>query len=323
MSDNFTHRNHYLPEQYQFGFANKNKRVWIFDRKEHIYREGNSVNIAVKRDFYTTIDPTTGVESDSVEKMFTNIEKYTWPVIDQLDQQNQMISDEGRAYLALFVAFLMTRTPAFDQFHNNTSDLILRWWAKARNPTVEAVAKSLAQAKGEPVQIAEAQKAFEMIHNGKYEVKFPRQNAIKTMLSSAAELGEAIASMDWTIYTCPDDCTLITSDNPFVVIPPQDLDLTISGFGPLMPGAISLIPLNKRTLMCAQKDSSGLLKYKSANRDIIRFVNYKVVAKSDRFIIARDEPLLRKLVKRTKVDQWQNTFTPSMMAPDSNLSAED
>jgi hypothetical protein len=42
-----------------------------------------------------------------------------------------------------------------------------------------------------------------------------------------------------------------------------------------------------------------------------------VAAESDRFLIARDQALLKKLVKITKADQWKNNFMPSILAPGS------
>jgi hypothetical protein len=81
LSNNFTHRNHYLPQRYQLGFANDAGKVWLFDRKTLQYRDGVPINIGVQRDFYTTVDGN-GVPNDSVEKVLASLETAVWPVID-------------------------------------------------------------------------------------------------------------------------------------------------------------------------------------------------------------------------------------------------
>jgi hypothetical protein len=316
LTRDFTHRNHYIPQQYQLGFANDAGKVWLFDRKTLQYRDGAPVNIGVQRDFYTTIDGE-GVENDSVEKLLATLEGAVWPVIDRLDHRVHEMAMDDRVHLALFVAFMRTRTPAFEQMSNNMTNVMFQWLAKARNPTPEVVAESYAQASGKAIEEEEAREIFNAIHNEAYFVKTPRQNNIKMMLDIALALGDAILSMDWTIYWTTPESTFVTSDNPFIVVPPLDRDPAIEGTGPLSPGATNLIPLSSRSLLCARNDGSGPLKFARANRDFVRSANRLVAAESDRFLIARDEALLKKLVKITKADQWENTFMPSILAPGS------
>jgi hypothetical protein len=314
LGDNFTHRNHYIPQRYQQGFANGEGKVWLFDRKTLEFRDGAPVNIGVQRDFYTTVNAD-GVPNDSVEKLFAMLEGEVWPIIDNLDRHGESVTPDGRIYLSLFVALMRTRTPVFDQISNNTTDVVFKWIAKARSPSPEAIAEQYAKATGKAIDDDQAQEIFNAIRDNRYEIRTPRQNTIKTMLGIAIALGEAIIAMDWTIYRTASDHTFVTSDNPFIVVPSPGTDPTLSGTGPLSPGATCLIPLSKRTLLTTRKDGGGPFRCVNANRDFVRFANYCVATDCDRFLIARDEPLLRKLVKATKVDQWQNSFMPSVISP--------
>jgi hypothetical protein len=316
LTNDFTHRNHYIPQRYQQGFANDAGKVWLFDRKTFQYRDGAPVNIGVQRDFYTTINGD-GVENDSVEKLLATLEGAVWPVIDRLDRRVEEIALDDRVHLALFVAFMRTRTPAFDQMSNNLTNVMFQRLAKARSPTPEVVAKDYARATGKTIEMDQAREIFDAIHSEAYFVKTPRQNNIKIMLDLAVPLGDAILAMDWTIFWTTPDSTFVTSDNPFIVVPPLDRDPAIEGTGPLSPGATNLIPLSSKSLLCARKDGSGQLRFVKANRDFMRSANRLVAAESDRFLIARDEALLKKLVKITKADQWKNTFMPSILAPGS------
>jgi hypothetical protein len=314
LSNDFTHRNHYIPQRYQLGFANDAGKVWLFDRKTLQYRDGAPINVGVQRDFYTTTDGT-GVPNDSVEKLLASLEGAVWPVIDLLNSRAEKIGEEDRVHLALFVAFMRTRTPAFEQMSNNMTNVMFQWFAKARTPTPEVVAEDYARATGKTIEMDEAQAMFDAIHNEGYSVKTPRQNNIKMMLDIAVALGEAIVAMDWTIYWTSSDSAFVTSDNPFIVVPPLSTDPALEGTGPLSPGATNLIPLSSRTLLCARNDGSGPFKFVKANRDLVRHCNRLVTSESDRFLLARDEALLRKLVKVTKADQWQNTFQPLIVSP--------
>ena len=317
MSNDFTHRNHYIPQRYQLGFANDAGKVWLFDRKTLRYRDGAPINIGVQRDFYTTVD-NDGVPNDSVEKMLASLEAAVWPVLDRLHRRVDEINAEDRIHLALFVAFMSTRTPAFDQISNNMGNTMFQWLAKARSPTPEVVAKDYKKATGKTIDQAKAQELFDAIRTDQYFVETPRQNNIKMMLDIALQLGQAIVTMSWTIYRTTPDCTFVTSDNPFIVVPPLSTDTTIEGTGPLSRGATNLIPLSSTTLLCARQDGSEPLKFVRASRNFVRFTNQLVASTSDRFLLARDEALLKKLVKATKADQWQNNFMPTIVSPSSN-----
>jgi hypothetical protein len=270
----------------------------------------------VQRDFYTTVNGE-GVPNDSVEKMLASLETAVWPVIDHLDRHADGISAENRAHLALFVAFMRTRTPAFDQKSNNMTNVMFQWMAKARSPTPEMVAEDYKRETGKTLDMTEAQEIFDAMHSDVFFVETPRQNNIKMMLDIAVAVGEAIVDMDWTVCWTTPDCTFVTSDNPFIVVPPVSADPT-EGTGPLSSGVTNLIPLSNRTLLCASQKGSGQLRFVRAKRDFVRYANQLVASASDRFILARDEPLLRKLVKVTRADQWKNSFMPSVMAPVSS-----
>jgi hypothetical protein len=180
------------------------------------------------------------------------------------------------------------------------------------------VAEEYARATGKTIDTAEAQKIFDAIQGEEFSVKAPRQNNIKMMLEIAVALGDSIVDMSWTIYQTSPNCTFVTSDNPFIVVPPVSADPMLEGTGPLSQGATNLIPLSNRTLLCARREGSSPLRFMRANRDFVRYSNRFVASASDRFLLARDEPLLRKLVKVTRADQWQNDFMPVVMSPDSS-----
>ena len=311
-------RHHYLPQMYFRGFADEAEQVWVFDRKDNKYLHQGVVNTAVKRDFYTIIGPD-GQKTDAVEQMLANIvEAPMKGIIERLDRKNLTWEGEDRAVLALFVALLRTRNPAFDKDQDEFTEQLHRWWAKARHPSPEVVEESLReyeQNSGEDMSDVSAEEIFDMIRDDQYDIKNPRQNNIKMMLSLALEIAQAGFRLNWELLSAPKGMSFLTCDNPFTVVPPPFFDDSIQGYGILTPGASTVVPLSSRTAICFYGEGDrtrGAVVY----RNFLRNVNMVVAANSDRFVIARDEPLLRSVVRKGKLDQWQRGPQFKINAPD-------
>ena len=311
-------RHHYLPQMYLRGFADDDELLWVFDRKNNTYIHQGILKTAVKKDFYTVVGPD-GQKTDAVEQMLANIvEDPMKHIIERLDKKNLNWQGEDRAVLALFVALLRTRNPAFDKDQNELTEQIHRWWVKARHPSPEVVEESLReyeQNSGEEMSDVSAQEIFDMIRDDQYEINNPRQNNIKMMMSLALEIAQAVFSLKWEILAAPKDCSFITCDNPFTVVPPPNFDDSIQGYGILTPGASTIVPLSSKTAICFFGEGQrvrGAVVYK----EFLRNTNLVVAANSERFVIARDEPLLRSVVRKGKLEQWQRPPQFKMNAPD-------
>jgi hypothetical protein len=311
-------RHHYLPQMYLRGFVDEAKQVWVFDRKDNKFLHQGVVNTAVKRDFYTIIGPD-GQKTDAVEQMLANIvEAPMKRIIERLDRKNLTWEGEDRAVLALFVALLRTRNPAFDRDQDEFTEQLHRWWAKATHSTVEETEESLRKYEsktGEDMTDVSAQEIFDMIRDDQYDIKNPRQNNIKMMLSLALEIAQVVFQLNWEVLSAPKGMSFLTCDNPFTVVPPPFFDDSIQGYGILTPGASTVVPLSSRTAICFYGEGDrtrGAVVY----RNFLRNVNMVVAANSDRFVIARDEPLLRSVVRKGKLDQWQRGPQFKINAPD-------
>lgn len=316
-SKKLSRRHHYLPQMYLRGFADDDGLVWVFDRQNNTFLHQGVINTAVKKDFYTIVCPD-GEKSDAIETLMANsVEGPTKGIIEKLDKRNLNWEGEDRAILALFVTLLRTRNLAFDRDQNEFTDQFFRWWAKASHSTTEAVEKSLREYQektGRDTTGISAQEMFEMIRDDNYELDNPRQNNIKTMMSLSLDLASALFRLNWEIFSAPKGASFVTCDNPFTVVPPPSFDDTLEGFGILTPGASTVVPLSRRTAICFRGEGihgRGAVVYK----DFLRQVNLVVAANSERFVIAREEALLRSLVRKAKLDQWQPGSRVKMNAP--------
>ena len=318
-------RHHYLPQMYLRGFANNEaEQAWVFDRQNKTYLHQGILNTAVKKDFYTVVGRD-GEKTDAVERLMANsVEDPMKRIIERLDRKNLTWEGEDRAILALFVALLKTRNPAFDRDQNEFTEQFHRWWAKANNPSVDVVEESLKkyeQETGEDMSDVSARDIFEMIRGDTYDIKNPRENNIKMMTSLALESAQAVFRLNWEILIAPKGCSFLTCDNPFSVVPPPLFDDTETGYGILTPGASTVVPLSSTTAICFHGEGQGV-HGAVAHRNFLRNVNMVVAANSERFIIARDEPLLRSVVRKGKLDQWLPGQGFRMNAPDPYHMAE-
>lgn len=311
-------RHHYLPQMYLRGFADEDDLVWVFDRQKNSYMHQGVINTAVKKDFYSIVG-SDGQKTDAVETLMANIvEGPMKRIIEKLDRKNLTWEGEDRAILALFVALLRTRNLAFEKDQNIFASEFHRWWSKATNPSPEAVEKSLREYEektGEDMTDVSPQELFEMIRDDRFEFKNPRQNNIKMMMSLSLEIARVLFRLNWEILAAPKRMSFVTCDNPFTVVPPPFFDDTLEGYGILTPGASTVVPLSRRTAICFYGEGErtrGAVVYK----DFLRHTNVVVAANSERFVIAKEELLLRSIVRKGKLDQWQPGPRFKMNAPD-------
>lgn len=311
-------RHHYLPQMYLRGFANDAELVWVFDRQNNTYLHQGIINTAVKKDFYTIVG-VDGQKTDAVEQMMANmVEGPMKAIIERLDKRTLTWEGEDRAILALFVALLKTRNLAFDRDQNEFIDQFYRWWAKATHSSVEAAEESLRkhdQKTGDDMTGVSAQEIFEMIRDDQYEIKNPRQNNIKMMMSLALEVAKALFRLNWEILSAPKGCSFVTCDNPFTVVPPPFYDGSLVGYGILTPGASTVVPLSYKSAICFYGEGDRI-RGAVVFREFLRNTNVVVAANSERFVIARDEALLRSVVRKGNLDQWQAGSRFKMNAPD-------
>jgi hypothetical protein len=310
-------RNHYLPQFYLKGFADEGGAFWLFDRERKEYRLQKPINTGVEKDFYQVTRPD-GEKTDEVEKMLSAVEGTCKQIIDRVDNRVVRWDGEDRPTFALFAALMRTRVPVFDQEQNDFLEKFYRWWAKAKNPTVESVREGFLEfeaATGEGMLGVSPEDVFQMIRDDSYALEKPRQNNIKMMLNLALQIAPVLLGMDWMILYAPKGSAFVTCDNPFAVAPPTDHDDTYTGYGISTPGATTMLPLSSKTAIVF-KGTDGRVAGGECGRDFVEHVNWFVTANSDKFAIARDKALLERMVRSTAADEFQPKRGIRFNAPD-------
>ena len=196
MSKNFTHRNHHIPQRYQLGFADAQKRVHIYDRKQKAYVYGKPKNIGFQNDFYTTVAQS-GEPSDAVEKLLADVEGRSWALINRLASK-QDLSEVERSTVSFFAALMRTRTTAFDRFSERVTDVMAKSLFHLLLPDEKAVQDRHQEATDKTLTDDEAKQILDALEQDAFDVVPPRQNTIKSMLEIATQLERALTGMEWT-----------------------------------------------------------------------------------------------------------------------------
>ena len=109
---------HFLPDAYLRRFADERGDLWVIDRKQGVVRRQSPEVTAAERELYTLEDDD-GARDRSVESTLAGL-------VDGPAQQAIRVLDEGRRLagedagkLAIFVAALYVRTPAFLKQHRH------------------------------------------------------------------------------------------------------------------------------------------------------------------------------------------------------------
>ena len=116
------------------------------------------------------------------------------------------------------------------------------------------------------------------------------------MFRIALAAAEDIFQMEWTILRAPEAASFVTSDNPFVVIPPDGMTPSWPyTIGVAVAGSKKIVPLTQRVCLRIG-DYGDAMRYVECDRESVRALNCTLASNCERFLIARDEALLNRLV---------------------------
>jgi len=308
--------NHYLPQSYLDGFADSSKRLWVFDREDKEYRQQGTRHLGSIKDFYI-------ISMDDGQRAMTwKGRSSSWRDASRrslVASTVVTINGSGRP-ITISVVRGSDEDPCsmFDKEHNELSEKDMRWRAKIAFPDIESVRKRLQDSPDELQQsVDDAEAIHRLIHSDLYEIDLPRQNTIKTMLNLAPQFARVLLAKNRIILSAPENTAFLTSDNPFLAIPPMGFDANSPyGFGIMTPGAISMMPLSKQTCICF-RDLGTEVTYETAMKAQVGEVNCYVAHNSDRFIGADERTLLEGIVGVTRADQWRHGSRFRIEYPDA------
>ena len=301
----FTKRQHYIPQFYLKNFSQDGEHVYVYDRakgdKGEI-RYQTTIKVAHENHFYTyqTRKGTKG----NLEDLLGQIEGDTAAVIEKVKRE-RTITPEDKEKLALFVGFLYSRTPAFkaktQEMTTKAGEKIARMMF--RMTPKERIRKFLKGKEGKDYTDKELDDLIDFGVNPKRSrivFKYPQGWWIRTMLEMGTEAAKVFFGMDWLFLFTSQPYAFITSDNPFLLIPPEDYD-RFWGVGLITPKARKVIPLRSdMCLMMGDLSENPVVKFVDTTKEFFKSINIYTLLGSERFCFSPEEGKLQKLVKEIK-----------------------
>lgn len=235
------------------------------------------------------------------------IESASKPIVQKAVSKVQM-SSEDKEVMSVFIAFLMNRVPDFEKSVNKVKSHVIQ---KIMDLTflseerAEASMKRYVNTTGDQSEVS-AKDLVEFHKSGAYTLEIHRNESLRLMLELSVNIAKYLVQMDWIIFHAPKKTSFVTSDNPVFILPPKDWDPNSAfGVGLITPGARKVVPITQGECLVIY-DYGDKIRHSDLNRNLVRSFNKSIASNSDRFLIGRDEALVRNLAQTTKLAKWKN-----------------
>ena len=281
--------------------------MWEFDREKKVFSQKSPRGSGWQSHYYR-YKGKDGKYHTNIEDFFKIIESKTKPIVDKINNKT-LINEDEKIILATFISFQYTRVPDFQKKMDESSEKMIKKISQMRFSSIEATKKIIEEMEKKNIDTANKvtpKEIFEFVQRGSYSVKIPRERSIKDMLILGESMFKYFVQMDWLFLYTPKESSFILSDNPFFIIPPDNRDLNNfwdRGVGIITPGARKVMPLSSKVCLI-MLDYGNKIISKNIDGKRVRSINQWTATSSDRFVYAKDKPLLERIIKDTKIDQW-------------------
>ena len=171
----------------------------------------------------------------------------------------------------------------------------------ASEAQAEAFLKRFQAATGTDPELS-AKELFDFLRRDNYDVKVHRNFSLSMMMGIVLDFAAYFHQIDWAFMRAPKKTSFVTSDSPVVLIRPAHHDTPLEGIDVFTPGTRKLVTLTQQIALI-MFDEGERVGWKDASQETVRGINLAVAAKSHRFVICRDEALLKSLVRKSRIDQ--------------------
>jgi hypothetical protein len=292
-------RQHILPKFYLEGFT-RDGYVAVYDRKNKEMRTQPPINTCVDNNFYTFKD-SEGHNRYDLEKLLSEYEYKASLVIKKLAAK-QEINAEERANISIFIGFAICRTPdAVDSIKLLNSNILGSLTKRIFNKidfAKEHIRKSPNAPSTEDELEEQAQKLVDFVKNNELNVETDHSWAVGTAMQMSLKIAPFLSCRNWTvIHRDNDKRSFITTDAPVLLTTTTRRESSLYGVGFANLDALVLFPLSQSCAL-AMSGNEGDFEHKKANGENIRRINLAIGEQCKRFVIGRDEALIRSIADR-------------------------
>ena len=231
-----------------------------------------------------------------------DIEGKTKPIIDKINNKEEIDLDE-KIILTAFISLLHSRVPYFEKEHDEILGKVLKIYNKIIFSNKENTQKLIEQfAKNKEEKSISPESMMDFIKKEQYTIKVNKEWTLESMFDMARAFSIYLFQMDWQ-FCYSSKSSFVTSDNPFVLIPPNDYKKRrIFGLGILVPGVKKIVPLTQKVCLIISDKGNKIKKINMSNKEV-REINYYIAKNCDNLLISRNKILLEKLIKITSINK--------------------
>ncbi len=138
---------------------------------------------------------------------------------------------------------------------------------------------------------------FQNLHDESRKLPADKNYTLQRIFELGEKIGAVLSGFDWT-FAWADPCTsFVTSDVPFVLLDEdqETVDPFTGHVGVKSPGTTKVLPLTQDVCLLVGGDAPGT-HHMRLDREMVRNLNLKQYLRYERWLIARDEALLRRVV---------------------------
>ncbi len=313
--ENIPRRHHYIPRFYLEGFVHsKTGKFSIFDRIRNQYRMQKPPNVGYVRDYYAVELNSGEMYFDIETKALGTIDDNAAVVFDKIHNEENL-SDDDRAILAMYIALQFTRVPGFEAIMDLFADEFFKRQAKEQYKTLEEIQKTMDDREKETGVRSSitAAELMNFLDAEEYRVSPGRGPILSLMVMIGLKIAPYLLQMDWGFLKAKPGTSFITSDNPVVVLDREKRAFTTAI---RKPSSLITMPLNQ-DMAIQMAAGRGRIAYSYLPRSEVRDFNINTALNSNTLVIGRDPEHIRDIVRRTAIDQWTKRVRTDMAAKKS------
>lgn len=282
-------KNHYLAQVYLKGFCGQNDMIWTYNKcNPNTPYCRKPENTAIINNFYA-IHYT---DTNAFENFLADqIESPAAKALKALQTTGQVPSDDDKHRLALFLAYMLVRTPAYRTFYepqfNKEISTLLQLNAKDKEH-FQRWADDYETIHKEPIA-NDVEQLRQEILDGKYKTEVHPNFSLYIMQKLGSNCADLLLSMKWIIIKSPEDLYFLSSDNPIIVTNPNCMGFYSPGLG--LENTRIFVPISKRVgLLMVRLDEDKLdNKIISNSSEIVKNMNKTLVYAAAEFIFAHEQ----------------------------------
>jgi uncharacterized protein DUF4238 len=300
---------HYVPQFYLREFLDpasvgtRSPWLWVAKLETRKVSRRSPHNVAKRASYYSIPGQRSAVETEAVERLFSQMEDAAAPIVRKLNGGAEMLGGQEWADLRYFAAFLALRTPAvrtqFEQFLGDVADMMLKTSASHPAHFTEMWQKAHPDRTDTPEEI---ERMRQRLLESDFKIRARPILSLKAAFDGVnSAVYPAFTRMRWVILrSSTPDTYFLTSDTPVSWVDPTPRPAFYAGHGLAMANAEVSFPVGPRVCLFAGWKLAPEMDTLRVEPRLVEQLNTRRVIFSAGQVYAHQEALARWAVDLSK-----------------------